>query len=125
MRTATTLAVLMLTMMAFPTGAQTQTVNLENPTVSSFLSEVTYTENVSSQVANYIGTSTERLDHPNCVSITVPENNAALTVTVSHDAGYSNPETFTFAAGTTLCKIYNLVPQKKSIITRWKRAAKY
>lgn len=112
MRAAVTLTVLMLTMMAFPTGAQTQTVNLENPTVSSFLSEVTYTENVSSKVANYIGTSTERLDHPNCVSITVPENNAALTVTVSHDAGYSNPETFTFAAGTTLCKIYNLVPQK-------------
>lgn len=112
MRTATTLAVLMLTMMAFPTGAQTQTVNLENPTVSSFLSEVTYTENVSSKVANYIGTSTGRLDHPNYVSITVPENNAELTVTVSHDAGYSIPETFTFAAGTTLCKIYNLVPQK-------------
>ena len=112
MRTAMTLAVLMLTMMAFPTGVQTQTVNLENPTVSSFLSEVTYTENVSSQVANYIGTSTERLDHPNCVSITVPENNAELTVTVSLKSDYSDPETFTFAAGTTLCKIYNLVPQK-------------
>lgn len=112
MRTATTLAVLMLTMMAFPTGAQTQTVNLENPTVSSFLSEVTYTENVSSKVANYIGTSTGRLDHPNYVSITVPENNAELTVTVSLKSDYSDPETFTFAAGTTLCKIYNLVPQK-------------
>ena len=86
-------------------------VNLENPTVSSFLSEVTYTEDVSSQVANYIGTSTERLDHPNCVSITVPENNATITVTVSLNDDYSNPETFTFAAGTTLCKIYNLVPQ--------------
>ena len=86
-------------------------VNLENPAVSSFLSEVTYTEDVSSQVANYIGTSTERLDHPNCVSITVPENNATITVTVSLNDDYSNPETFTFAAGTTLCKIYNLVPQ--------------
>ena len=107
-----TLAVMMFTMMVFPTGAKAQTVNLENPTVSSFLSEVTYTENVSSQVANYIGTSSGRLDHPNCVSITVPENNAALTVTVSLKSDYSDPETFTFVAGTTLCKIYNLVPQK-------------
>ena len=94
------------------TQASPFTVNLENPTVSSFLSEVTYTEDVSSKVANYTGTSTGRLDHPNCVSISVPENNAALTVTVSLNSDYSDPEIFAFAAGTTLCKIYNLVPQK-------------
>lgn len=117
MRTATTLAVLMLTMMAFTVQTawaedEPFTANLENFAVSSFLENVTYTEDKPSQVTHYIGISSGRLDHPNCVSITVPENNAALTVTVSHDAGYSNPETFTFAAGTTLCKIYNLVPQK-------------
>ena len=117
MRTATTLAVLMLTMMAFTVQTawaedEPFTANLENFAVSSFLEDVTYTEDKPSQVTQYIGISSGRLDHPNCVSITVRENNAALTVTVSHDAGYSNPETFTFAAGTTLCKIYNLVPQK-------------
>lgn len=117
MRTATTLAVLMLTMMAFTVQTawaenEPFTANLENFAVSSFLENVTYTEDKPSQVTQYIGISSGRLDHPNYVSITVPENNAALTVTVSHDAGYSNPETFTFAAGTTLCKIYNLVPQK-------------
>ena len=119
MRTATTLAVMMFTMMAFTVQTAwaedepfTFTANLENFAVSSFLENETYTEAKPSQVTQYIGIPSGRLDHPNYVSITVPENNAALTVTVSHDAGYSNPETFTFAAGTTLCKIYNLVPQK-------------
>lgn len=117
MRTATTLAVMMFTMMVFTVQTawaedEPFTANLENSAVSFFLENVTYTEDKPSQVTNYIGISSGRLDHPNCVSITVRENNAALTVTVSHDAGYSNPETFTFAAGTTLCKIYNLVPQK-------------
>ena len=112
-----TLAVMMFTMMVFTVQTawaedEPFTANLENFAVSYFLENETYTEDKPSQVTHYIGISSGRLDHPNYVSITVPENNAALTVTVSHDAGYSNPETFTFAAGTTLCKIYNLVPQK-------------
>ena len=112
-----TLAVMMFTMMVFTVQTawaedEPFTANLENSAVSYFLENETYTEDKPSQVTHYIGISSGRLDHPNYVSITVPENNAALTVTVSHDAGYSNPETFTFAAGTTLCKIYNLVPQK-------------
>ena len=76
MRTATTLAVMMFTMMVFTVQTawaedEPFTANLENSAVSFFLENVTYTEDKPSQVTNYIGISSGRLDHPNCVSITV------------------------------------------------------
>ena len=88
-------------------------VNQENWRVRRFLNEFTYTDaSVASKVSAYNAGHPVRLDQPHSVFIPVPQNNAALTVTVSTSSDYSeNPETFTFPAGTTLCEVPNLIPQ--------------
>lgn len=86
-------------------------INMENWCVRKFLSEVTYDENTESVSSNYRINPIERLDQPHSVFIPVPQNNSEITVTVSVNDNYSDAETFTFAAGTTLCEIPNLIPQ--------------
>ena len=87
-------------------------VNQENWRVRRFLNEFTYTDaSVASKVSAYNAGHPVRLDQPHSVFIPVPQNNAALTVTVSKNVDYSKAETFTFPAGTTLCEVPNLIPQ--------------
>lgn len=90
------------------------TVNQENWRVRRFLSEFEYPDDGStppSKVSYYNAGHPVRLDQPHSVFIPVPQNNAALTVTVSKNSDYSEAETFTFPAGTTLCEVPNLIPQ--------------
>jgi protein tyrosine/serine phosphatase len=87
------------------------TVNQENWRVRRFLNEFTYDENTASKIRAYNVGYPVSLDQPHSVFIPVPQNNAVLTVTVSKNADYSEAETFSFAAGTTLCEVPNLIPQ--------------
>lgn len=85
------------------------TVNLENWHARRFLQEVSYDENTPSKIEAYNQGSPMLLDQPHSVFIPVPQNNSDLIVTVSGDDG--NESSFTFAAGTTLCEVPNLIPQ--------------
>lgn len=87
------------------------TVNTENWRVRRFLNEFTYDSSVASKVRAYNAGYPFPLDNPHSVLIPVPENTAALTLTVSTKSDFSEAETFTFDAGTTLCELPNLVPQ--------------
>ena len=89
------------------------TVNQENWRARRYLSEVTYAYDgsVPSKIDYYNVGKPAPLDHPHSVYIPVPENNSALTVTVSKNSDYSDAEVFTFAAGTTWCEVPNLIPQ--------------
>ena len=90
---------------------QSFTVNQENWRVRRFLSEVTYTDDMASKITYFDAGHPMRLDQPHSVFIPVPQNNSELTATISKNSDYSEPETFTFAAGTTLCEVPNLIPQ--------------
>ena len=85
------------------------TVNQENWRVRRFLQEVTYDEHTPSKIEAYNQGSPMLLDQPHSVFIPVPQNNSDLIVTVRGDDG--NESSFTFAAGTTLCEVPNLIPQ--------------
>ena len=88
------------------------TVNQENWRARRFLSEVTYTSSSTDSKIGYFNEGQPTpLDQPHSVFIPVPQNNSALTVTVSKQSDYSDAETFDFAAGTTLCEVPNLMPQ--------------
>ncbi len=87
------------------------TVNQENWRARRFLSEVTYTDDMTSQISYFDVAHPMRLDQPHSVFIPVPQNNSQLTVTISKNNDYSEPETFAFNAGTTLCEVPNLIPQ--------------
>lgn len=87
------------------------TVNQENWRARRFLSEVTYTDDMASQITYFDVAHPMRLDQPHSVFIPVPQNNSQLTVTISKNSDYSEPETFNFDAGATLCEVPNLIPQ--------------
>jgi len=88
------------------------TVNQENWRVRRFLNEFTYDENTASKIRAYNVGYPVSLDQPHSVFIPVPQNSAVLTLTVSTSSDYSvDAETFSFAAGTTLCEVPNLIPQ--------------
>lgn len=88
------------------------TVNQENWRVRRFLNEFTYDENTASKIRAYNVGYPVSLDQPHSVFIPVPQNSAVLTLTVSTSNDYSaDAETFSFAAGTTLCEVPNLIPQ--------------
>lgn len=90
------------------------TINQENLIVRKYLTDTNYgkyEDNKPSVVSQYINKPRPRSDQPHSVFIPVPQNNAALTVTVSKNADYSEAETFSFDAGTTLCEVPNLIPQ--------------
>lgn len=87
------------------------TVNLENWRARRFLQEVFYEKDTPSKIEAYNQGYPVQLDQPHSVLIPVPQNSSDLTVTVSEDDSYSDAESFTFAAGTTLCEVPNLVPQ--------------
>ncbi len=87
------------------------TVNQENWRARRFLNEVTYTDDMASQIAYFDVAHPMRLDQPHSVFIPVPQNTSQLTATISTNSDYSEPETFTFDAGTTLCEVPNLIPQ--------------
>lgn len=90
------------------------TINQENLIVRKYLTETDYgqyEDNTPSVVSQYINKPRPRSDQPHSVFIPVPQKNADLTVTVSKNADYSEAETFSFDAGTTLCEVPNLIPQ--------------
>ena len=87
------------------------TVNQENWRARRFLNEFTYEPSTSSKIDYYNVGTPMPLDQPHSVFIPVPQNSSDLTVTVSQNSDYSEAETFTFDAGTTLCEVPNLIPQ--------------
>ena len=86
--------------------------NLENWQMRHFINDNTYSESSSSVLEKYHVAPPARRDQPHAVFIPVPENHAELTLKVSEKEDLTDGLQRSYAAGTTLCEVNNLIPQR-------------
>lgn len=88
------------------------TTNLENTTARRYLATGPYTEASPSVISSYYMTPPLRRDQPKAVVIPVPESTDRIKLTLAFKPDFSDGKSQNFVAGTTMCEVQNLVPQR-------------
>jgi protein-tyrosine phosphatase len=91
-------------------------VSIENLAARKYLSNVTYTADDESVVAQYNVAPPTRRDIPNAVMIPLPERESSLMLTYANNDAYEE-HTMTLKAGSAEAYIYNLLPQQTYVYT--------